>query len=101
MITKDLSEVPAVNNNIEKEETDKKFYTGKIDRVFKTIFVQDNDYHLMEALLSECLGSKVKVVRYLYPELDVTNVEDKERKVDVLVELDGKNILVELNTEGL
>ena len=101
MITKDLSEVPAVKNNDRKEETNKKFYTGKIDRVFKTIFVNDNDYHLMEALLSECLGSKVKVLRYLYPELDVANTEDKERKVDVLVELDGKNILVELNTEGL
>ena len=100
MITK-KSAVPAVKNNGGKEETDKKFYTGKIDRVFKTIFVDDNDYHLMEALLSECLGSKVKVLRYLYPELDVASIEDKERKVDVLVELDGKNILVELNTEGL
>ena len=93
MITNDLV-VPAVNSK-------NRFFTSKTDRVFKTIFVRDNDFHLMEALLSECLETKVKVVKYLYPELKVKDVFDKEKKVDVLIEADNKNILVELNTEGL
>ena len=77
----------------------KKFYTTKYDRIFKAIFVQENDHHLMEALLSECLDSKVKI-KYLYPELAVNNIEDKEKKVDVLIELEGKKVLIKLNTKG-
>ena len=93
------SVVPSSKNK--KIEGEGKFLTGKIDRVFKTIFVQDNDFHLMEALLSECLESNVKIIKYLYPELDVASISDKEKKVDVLIELEGKKVLVELNTEGL
>ena len=77
-----------------------KFYTGRYDRVFKKIFVNESDYHLMEALLSECLESKVKVIKYLYPELPVENVNEKEKKLDVLVEIEGRRVIVELNTEG-
>ena len=77
-----------------------KFYTGRNDRVFKTIFVNDNDFHLMEALLSECLDTDVKVIKYLYPEIAIENVSVKEKKLDVLVEIEGRNVIVELNTEG-
>ena len=85
------TKVEAVNNKV--------FYTAKTDRVFKTIFVSDEDHHLMEALLSECLDGRVKIIKYLYPELDVQNISIKEKKTDVLIELEDKNVLVELNTE--
>ena len=45
----DVSEVK--NNN--KEE--KRLITARNDRIFKTIFIDKNDYHLMESILSECL----------------------------------------------
>ena len=96
MITKDLA-VKEVKNINGKEE---KFYHGNVDRIFKTIFVQENDYHLMEALLSSCLGEKVEIIKYLYNELDVTNTMDKEKRTDILIELAGKKVIVEINTEG-
>ena len=49
-----------------EEVKERKFYTAKTDRVFKTIFVSDEDHHLMEALLSECLDGNVKIIKYLY-----------------------------------
>ena len=42
----------------------KKLYTAKYDAVFKAIFKQKEDHHLMEALLETCLGSKVKIIKY-------------------------------------
>ena len=49
----------------------KKFYTAKYDRIFRSIFVDDEDYTLMEALLSECLDTNVKIIRYLKSELSI------------------------------
>ena len=50
MITKDLSEVPAVTNKIGKE---RKLITARNDRIFKTIFIDKNDHHLMDSILLE------------------------------------------------
>ena len=97
MITKDLSKVPAVKN---KNGKDKKFYTAKYDRIFKTIFIDKNDHLLMESVLSECLGEKVKILEYLKVELGVTNISERTKRLDVLLECNGKKIIVELNTEG-
>ena len=57
--------------------------SGKTDRVFKTIFVNDNDYHLMEALLSECLGSDVKVSNNKIT-IKFSSVQDLNRILDII-----------------
>ena len=72
--------------------------TAKYDRIFKSIFVDDKDYTLMEALLSDCLGTKVRVIRYLPSELSVKRVKEKVKRLDVLIEADGKYINVEIDT---
>jgi hypothetical protein len=82
-----------------EEKNAKKFYTAKNDIVFKTIFINDNDYSLMNALLSEILGCEVKVIRYLKNELDIKDIDEREKRVDALIEADGKKIHLELNTD--
>ena len=72
--------------------------TAKYDRIFKSIFVDTNDYSLMEALLSDCLETNVRIVRYLPSELSVKKVSEKVKRLDVLIEADGKYINVEIDT---
>ena len=94
MITEEL----AVTNNIDIGE--KRLITAKNDRIFKAIFVNEKDHHLMETLLSECLEEKVKIIKYLKVELGVTNVSEKTKRLDVVLESKNKKMIVELNTEG-
>ena len=85
----------------EKEEKDEIFYTSKYDRVFKSIFIKEHDHILMEYLLGDCFGEKVKIIKYLYPELGVSNVNGKAKKLDSIIELEGKMVILEVNTEGM
>ena len=75
-----------------------KFYTAKNDRVFRSIFVNDNDHHLLEALLSVCLKKDVKIVRILKTELSVKDVKEKVKRLDLVMEAKGEKINLELNT---
>lgn len=77
------------------------FITAKNDRIFKTIFVQKEDHHLMENLLHDCLGKEVKIKEYLKVELGVSNVSEKAKRLDLLVESEKETMLIELNTEGI
>ena len=77
-----------------------KLITAKNDRIFKTIFVQEKDHHLMESILKECLGEEAKIDEYIKVELGVTNVSEKSKRLDAIFKLKGKKIIVELNTEG-
>ncbi len=84
-----------IKNNIKR-----KFVTARNDRVFKGVFVDEYNHYLMESLLSECLDKKVKIIKYKKVELGVSNVSEKSKRLDVIVECEGKRIIVELNTEG-
>ena len=77
-----------------------KLITAKNDRIFKKIFVQEKDHHLMESILKECLGEEAKIDEYIKVELGVTNVSEKSKRLDAIFKLKGKKIIVELNTEG-
>jgi predicted transposase/invertase (TIGR01784 family) len=85
-----------LKNNSRKEK-EKTFYAAKYDRMFRT-FVDDNDYHLMEALLSTCLDKEVKIVKYLKTELSVKKSVEKVKRLDILVKADGEYVNLELNT---
>ena len=76
-----------------------KFYTSRYDRVFKAVFKDEKDHHLMEALLETCLEQKVKIIKYYDNELKVRSVSEKSKRLDVLIEIDGKRVSVELNTK--
>ena len=75
----------------------KKIYTAKYDKMFKAIFVSD-DYELIEALISDCIGEKVKVVKFLNTELGVNKKDEKSKRLDVLVKTKDKYLNIEINT---
>ncbi len=51
-----------------------KFYDLKYDLVFKRIIVDDNDYTIMNSILSDILEKEVKVKRYLNSELKIKEI---------------------------
>ena len=77
---------------------EKIFVTARNDIVFKTVFIDDNDHRLMNALLSEILDTDVKIIKYLKNDLDIKDTDEREKRVDALIEADGKKIHLELNT---
>ena len=83
-------------NTLEKSD----FYlTARIDRIFKSIFVDSHDTRFMDAILSEALEQPVKVLEFFPTELPVRNKFEKVKVLDVLLQTkDGKHINVEVNT---
>lgn len=80
------------------EEKNNLFLTAKIDRIFKSILVQENDYRLMEAILTEILEKKVKIIKYLKTELPIYNKNEKVKVTDLLMEAEEELFHVEINT---
>lgn len=80
--------------------TEKKFYTSRYDKVFKTVFADINNTKFMNAILSEVLEGDAKVIKFLNPELGVRNVNEKTKHLDLLVDLGGIKINVEINTNS-
>ena len=74
------------------------FFTSRYDRIFRTIFVDDTDFHLLEALLSTCLDKDIKIIKILKTELSVSSSKERVKRLDLLVETNGEKINIELNT---
>jgi len=73
----------------------RKYYTARYDKMFKAIFVSD-DKELIDALLSDCLGEEVHVIKFLNTELGVKSWWKK--RLDCLVKAKDKYINIEINT---
>lgn len=80
-----------------KEQNEIK-YTAKNDKVFKAIVLKENNFEVLEAIISEAMGEDVKIIKYLLPELKVRNVKERTKRLDVLVEAKNALYNVELNT---
>ena len=76
------------------------FFTAKYDRVFRSIFIDDNNHELLEGLLSTCLNSKVKIIKLLKTELSVNSNKERVKRLDLLVESLDSIINLELNTNS-
>ena len=74
------------------------FYTAKMDRVFKTIFCDENNKDLMKEFLSRLLEKNVEEVQFLRNELSVQNTKEKVKTVDIFALVDKEYIHIELNT---
>ena len=74
----------------EEKEEDNKFYTAKYDRVFKTIFCNEDDHTLLKELLERILKQKIESIEFLRSELPVVSVVDRSKTVDVLVKVDDE-----------
>ena len=82
-----------------KESTTKTYYTAKHDRIFKKIMLEDEkDTHLLEALLECILGGKVKILSLPRTEISVDTTNEKVKTRDLVIELDGKYINLEVET---
>ncbi len=58
------------------------YYSAKWERVFFTIMINENDYTLMESLLSEILEGEVKIIEHSRTQLKVQTVGDKAKTSD-------------------
>ena len=79
---------------------EKKFYTAKYDRVFKTIFCDEDNTKLMREFLSRILKVKIDELVYLRNELPLNDVYERNKTVDVLVKVAGKYIHIEMNSSN-
>ena len=80
-----------MNNN------DKKFYTAKFDRVFKTIFCDEDNPNLLKELLERIFKKKIESIEFLRSELPVVSTIDRSKTVDVLAKVDEEYLHIELN----
>ncbi len=68
--------------------------------VFKSVFLSDNDQlkEVLTTLLEEVLQKKVTNLRVQTNELNVHHKNERNKRLDLVAEADGKKINVELNT---
>ena len=69
--------------------------------MFKAIFVgfNENRTHLLCELLSECLDIKIdKIIKFIPVELNVRQKNERSKRLDLLVEAEGRKINLELNS---
>ncbi len=76
----------------------KKFYTAKIDAMFKAIFCNPNNTELLKGLIEKCLGEKIEVIEIKSPEVVKKNIYEKGKVLDVLVYAGGRYINIEINS---
>ncbi|MBR2827966.1 MAG: PD-(D/E)XK nuclease family transposase, partial [Bacilli bacterium] len=74
-----------------------KFYTCKKDRVFKEVFMKEENKDLLIPLLEKCLNVKIQDIKYLNLEDNVDNVHVKRKTYDLRVSTDIGRIQIEIN----
>lgn len=75
----------------------KKFYNGKYDVVFKAVFCDENDSHLLKTFLEKILNIQIEELRFLNQELQPNDAEERKKIVDLLVKVADGYIHIELN----
>ena len=76
----------------------KKFYTAKIDAMFKAIFCNPKNTELLKGLIEKCLEEKIEVIEIKSPEVVKKNIYEKGKVLDVLVYASGRYINIEINS---
>ena len=70
-----------------------KFYTLTNDHLFKRIFMEEK---YLKILLEDLFEEKVNTIKYINPELVINNKQEKAGIVDLLLEIDGDIVILEL-----
>ena len=76
----------------------KKFYTAKIDAMFKVIFCNPENTNLLKGLIEKCLEEKIEVIEIKSPEVVKKNIYEKGKVLDVLVYAGDRYINIEINS---
>ncbi len=79
---------------------DKTFYLGMNDRVFKEIFLKEENKDLLSALLYTSLKVSVNKMSLLNSERIEGNVSVRRKTLDVLLETDSELIGIEVNSSN-
>ena len=89
------------NKLIEKRKIKDIFYGFNYDKMFKAVFVGFNEdrTHLLCELLSECLDIKIdRIIKFIPVELSARQKNERSKRLDLLVESQGRKINLELNS---
>ena len=74
------------------------FFTAKMDRMFYTIMIDEENHLLMESLLETILGGKVEILEYPRTQLKVKSGIDKAKVSDCVIKLNEEIIHLEVET---
>ncbi len=76
-----------------------KFYTSRYDRLFKKIFFKEEDHDLLEELIKEITNLVIFVEKIVNCELPITDIFEKEKRVDGIIETTKERIHIEINSD--
>lgn len=79
----------------------KKFFTSKYDRIFKTIFFKEEDHKLLEELIQEITNLIIHVEKIVNCELPISDIFEKEKRVDGIIDTTKERIHIELNSDTI
>lgn len=77
-----------------------KIYTAKNDRMFKAAFCDEENTYLLKEFLERIYFNDINEIKFLRTELNIKNIKSKNRTVDVLVEVNGTTLHIEVNSES-
>lgn len=75
-----------------------KFYTSRYDRLFKKIFFKEEDHDLLEELIKEITNLVICVEKIVNWELPITDIFEKEKRVDGIIDTTKERIHIEINS---
>ena len=64
-------------------ETKEKFYTSRNDRVFKEIFMKEENKDILKRLLESILNLKISDIKFLNLERNVDNIKVRRKHFDL------------------
>ena len=65
-------------------ETKEKFYTSRNDRVFKEIFMNEENKDILKSLLESILKLKISDIKFLNLERNVDNIKVRRKHFKVI-----------------
>jgi len=77
-----------------KEKTPKKTKLVSFDFAIKYLLRNKSNFVIIEGFLSELLKKDVKIHQFLESESNKVSLDDKSNRVDILAELDGKELVI-------
>ena len=69
-------------------ETKEKFYTSRNDRVFKEIFMKEENKDILKSLLESILKLKISDIKFLNLERNVDNIKVRRKHFDLFLDTD-------------
>ena len=81
-------------------ETKEKFYTSRNDRVFKEIFMREENKDILKSLLESILKLKISDIKFLNLERNVDNIKVRRKHFDLFLDTDIGKVQVEVNAQS-